>query len=284
MVLLEINIDNSFWWITAVVTVLFFYQWFTVSFWKDKSVREEKNSKLLVQKNQEIFALIKQKEEDLKQEIQLSKFNYELKIKEIHIANQKQQNENSHSNQKQVMELKAKFNELESLRQKQLIEKSLENEKKSAEIRAQLITYYENKTKAEIEKFKKDEVEKYAKTLLQKWKIEHEEEIRADAIKRSSAVNLGKITEHFIPFMSKFPYNPKDVRFIGSPIDLIVFDGHSDKKDQITLVIVEVKTGNSKLSSPQQRIKEAVIAGRVHWLETGGDFAKSEQQEIDFKV
>jgi predicted Holliday junction resolvase-like endonuclease len=38
-------------------------------------------------------------------------------------------------------------------------------------------------------------------------------------------VAVGKITEHFIPFLPDFKYNPKEARFFGSPIDFIVFDG-----------------------------------------------------------
>ena len=97
------------------------------------------------------------------------------------------------------------------------------------------------------------------------------------------AVNLGKITEHFIPFMSDFPFNTKDVRFVGSPIDLIIFDGHNERRDDIEIVIVEVKTGTSKLSIPQQRIKEAVLNKRIRWLVTGGDFERTRQASLNLK-
>jgi predicted Holliday junction resolvase-like endonuclease len=38
-------------------------------------------------------------------------------------------------------------------------------------------------------------------------------------------VTFGKVTEHFIPDLPDFAYNPKDARFLGSPVDFIVFDG-----------------------------------------------------------
>src|SRR5690606_13765265 len=59
---------------------------------------------------------------------------------------------------------------------------------------------------------------------LREWKSEKEANIRQDAAARSQAVILGKVTEQIIPFHQAFLYNPKDVRFIGSPIDLIVSD------------------------------------------------------------
>lgn len=105
-----------------------------------------------------------------------------------------------------------------------------------------------------------------AGTELQQWKIENELVIRQDAIGRSQAVILGKVTEHLAPHMPIFPYNPKDARFVGSPIDFIVFDGADD--DCIReIVFLEVKSGNSSLSPRQRMIRDAVLAGRVVWRE-----------------
>jgi predicted Holliday junction resolvase-like endonuclease len=76
---------------------------------------------------------------------------------------------------------------------------------------------------------------------------------------------MGKITEHLLPFHSNFPFNHKDVRFIGSPIDLLVFDGHNEGEENITVYFIEVKTGTSKLSVKQQNIKRAIEQKRVKW-------------------
>ena len=107
---------------------------------------------------------------------------------------------------------------------------------------------------------------KEAKTELETWKMKNEGLIRQDAITRSHAVNFGKITEHLMPYMSVFPYNPKDVRFIGSPVDLLVFDGIDDGTLR-EIVFIEVKTGSSTLKARQRQIKDAVLKGRVVWRE-----------------
>jgi predicted Holliday junction resolvase-like endonuclease len=107
---------------------------------------------------------------------------------------------------------------------------------------------------------------KEAKTELESWKMESEAWIRQDAISRSHAVNLGKITEHLMPYMSVFPYNPKDVRFVGSPVDLIVFDGIDDGALR-DIIFLEVKTGSSSLNARQRQIRDAILAGRVLWRE-----------------
>jgi predicted Holliday junction resolvase-like endonuclease len=62
------------------------------------------------------------------------------------------------------------------------------------------------------------------------------------------------------------PFNPRDARFLGSPVDLIVFDGLAD--DEVRrVVLVEVKTGNAGLTSRERLVRDAVRAGRVEWVE-----------------
>lgn len=94
---------------------------------------------------------------------------------------------------------------------------------------------------------------------------EREGEIRADAVERSRASLKGKISEHLAPFSDEFEYNASDARFLGSPVDYVIFDGYSDGED-IKVVLADVKTGESaRLSSGQREIKKAVDEGRVVW-------------------
>ncbi|MEX2029648.1 MAG: Holliday junction resolvase-like protein [Anaerolineales bacterium] len=106
----------------------------------------------------------------------------------------------------------------------------------------------------------------YLALRFERWKREFERRIRDDAVKKSQAVTLGKVTEHLIPYLPDFDYNPRDVRFLGSPIDLIVFDG-LDEGDLGDIVFIEVKTGDSDLNSRERRVREAVQGKRVRWLE-----------------
>jgi predicted Holliday junction resolvase-like endonuclease len=46
-----------------------------------------------------------------------------------------------------------------------------------------------------------------------------------DAIQRSVAGTKGKVTEHIVPYLPGFDLDPKDVRFLGTPIDLIALAG-----------------------------------------------------------
>jgi predicted Holliday junction resolvase-like endonuclease len=98
------------------------------------------------------------------------------------------------------------------------------------------------------------------------WKYRYTRLIRQDAVQRSQAVTSGKVHEQLIPYLPGFPYNPKDVRFLGSPVDLVVFDGLAEGHLQ-RIVFVEVKTGSAGLSQRERCIREIVEDGEVDWAE-----------------
>lgn len=98
------------------------------------------------------------------------------------------------------------------------------------------------------------------------WKTRYTRAVRNDAVQRSLSVISGKVHEQLVPFFPDFPFNPKDARFLGSPVDFVVFDGLSDGEVR-RVVFVEVKTGDADLSTRERRVRDAVQAGRVDWLE-----------------
>lgn len=91
-------------------------------------------------------------------------------------------------------------------------------------------------------------------------------DIRDDAIKRSRAVLSGQFTEQLAPYLPNFPYAPSEVRFIGKPVDFIVFKG-MDQQNINEVVFVEVKTGTSKLNNQQKNLKETIKTKNVRWEE-----------------
>ena len=77
---------------------------------------------------------------------------------------------------------------------------------------------------------------------------------------KSILVKHGKNWEQFTPFMKDFPGNKDNFRFLGTPIDGIIFDDDEIK-------FVEIKTGTSRLSDKQQRMKALVEKKKVSWKE-----------------
>jgi predicted Holliday junction resolvase-like endonuclease len=91
---------------------------------------------------------------------------------------------------------------------------------------------------------------------------------RADAVDTSRAVLKGKIAEQIAPLLPGFlaKYNPADARFIGSPIDYLIFRNMSkgdDSDDPIEIVLLDVKTGKSGLNGVQKKIEAAAAEKRV---------------------
>ncbi len=82
---------------------------------------------------------------------------------------------------------------------------------------------------------------------------------QAQFSKRSLASGYGKTVEQFMPLMASYPFNPSGFRFLGTPIDGIQFN-------QNEIVLVEFKSGLSKLNPNQQRIKRLVEQKRVRFL------------------
>ncbi|MHA1963608.1 MAG: Holliday junction resolvase-like protein [Candidatus Thorarchaeota archaeon] len=115
------------------------------------------------------------------------------------------------------------------------------------------------------------------KEFGQTW-AEQESSIRKDAADRSRYVLKGKIAEHMVPmYKDVFKYDPSDARFIGAPIDYLIFDGYTAVKDDnseepITVVLADIKTGKATLNRTERKIKEAVENGRVRWETIRLDF------------
>ncbi len=85
-----------------------------------------------------------------------------------------------------------------------------------------------------------------------------------EAVKRSGATLKGQIGERFAPFIPGFGFEPSDARFLGSPVDYVVFDGMADGHVK-GVAFVEVKVGALPLTPFQKQVSEVIKEGRVEW-------------------
>lgn len=112
-------------------------------------------------------------------------------------------------------------------------------------------------------------VEARCRAELERWKIEAADGIRKDSVNRSRSTLKGKIAEQMAPVMPEFGFCPADARFIGSPVDYVIFDGLTTVADEngsgIRIVFMDVKKGNSSLTRVQRVIKKAVEEKAVSW-------------------
>jgi predicted Holliday junction resolvase-like endonuclease len=130
------------------------------------------------------------------------------------------------------------------------------------------ITYYI------LQKSKHSQTIREYESQIQAINTKHQQaikEARNRSIDGSRAVIKGKIAEQLAPVLPNFKYLPSDARFIGDPIDYIIFNGYTDLKDNsgtednLEVIILDVKTGNASLSQFQQAIAKAINSGRVRF-------------------
>ncbi len=84
--------------------------------------------------------------------------------------------------------------------------------------------------------------------------------LRLRRLRRGDAVRRGFTTEQWLPLTESYPWDPRNFRFLGAPIDGVQFED-----DRV--VLVEFKSGRSRLSDRQLRIRELVQNGRVEFRE-----------------
>ena len=96
------------------------------------------------------------------------------------------------------------------------------------------------KSKKEAKKYK----EKYEKTLFHR---------------KSSEIRLGKIGENLAPFVRDWPWDPKNFRFLGNPIDGVQFNDDG-------IIFIEIKTGGARLGRRQKDFRDLVKSGKVSFV------------------
>lgn len=141
--------------------------------------------------------------------------------------------------------------------------------KESTRVSAFAQKQFQDWRESDLESARKQQAEiaqREASVHLARWKTDYEQSIRQEAVKKSHDVVSGKVTEQLIPFLPNFRYNPRDARFIGSPIDFLVFDGLSAGEVK-QIVFIEVKTGSSGLNTREKQVRSIVDARTIKWEE-----------------
>lgn len=151
-------------------------------------------------------------------------------------------------------------------------EEHLKEVEKTKELYKKLLADRQNELNAKheekirrLENIGSAQINAAAEAKFAEWKRKEERVIRQDAVKRSHATVRGNMTEHLVPYLDEFKYDPSDCRFLGAPIDFIVFDGLTEGKDEIKIIFLEVKTGKATLSNREKKIKQAVEARNIEW-------------------
>ena len=86
------------------------------------------------------------------------------------------------------------------------------------------------------------------------------------------------MAEQFAPILPEFQYLPSDAKFLGDPVDYVVFDGYTDLRDgqgsadDVEIVLIDIKSGGARLTKGQQAIAQAIQQGRIRFETIRIDF------------
>ncbi len=87
-----------------------------------------------------------------------------------------------------------------------------------------------------------------------------------ESVRISRSVLGGMFSEQLAPYLPDFPFDPIDVKFLGKPVDLIVFKG-IDEKNITEVVFVEVKSGKAHLNHNETNLRDVIRDKKVSWYE-----------------
>ena len=119
------------------------------------------------------------------------------------------------------------------------------------------------------------------KIIQLKWNLREEVKLaRKDTSQRQRTVIKGQISEVLAPWSIESVNSVKELSFLGSPIDFVGFKG-LDGEGEIDIKFIEVKSGKSRLNKNQRRIRDAVSAKRIEWVEVR---VKDTEIEIEEKI
>lgn len=90
------------------------------------------------------------------------------------------------------------------------------------------------------------------------------EDARTQSARLSRRTRDGLGAEQVAPLVPEFPFQPEDARFVGRPLDYLIFDGLSEGRLR-EIVFLEVKAGNPRLNGNERMVRDAVREGRVSY-------------------
>ena len=99
------------------------------------------------------------------------------------------------------------------------------------------------------------------------WEGGRVQTIVKNRLKQSRAVLGGLVSEQMAPLLPGFPYDPGDCRFVGKPVDFIVFKGMNEQNIS-EVIFLEVKSGSARnLNAQERKLRDAIRSGKVSWAQ-----------------
>ena len=81
--------------------------------------------------------------------------------------------------------------------------------------------------------------------------------LRGSIADKQRAGVKGRVAETFAPFLGDFPFKASECKFLGDPIDYVVFEG-LDNREITGIHFVDVKADTSQLKKHQRQVKDII--------------------------
>lgn len=136
----------------------------------------------------------------------------------------------------------------------------------NSEVEKEITSVLENRLK-----FTEREYQKLQEQMLhlkfKEWVSDNEFDIRRTAIHRVNSHILDNISNELSIIKDNFAFNPKDIKFTGRFIDLIIFDGAADE-EYVNIYFVDIRRqGIANKHTFKNKVAKAIANGSVTFQE-----------------
>jgi predicted Holliday junction resolvase-like endonuclease len=109
-----------------------------------------------------------------------------------------------------------------------------------------------------------------AQGQFQTWRAEELRNIRRSALDAERSTLKERVGRELAAQMDPFPFVAADARFIGHPVEFVVFDGHTEVKDRSATalrgVVFFAVCESASEGSDAALVEECIADGRLSWL------------------
>ena len=103
--------------------------------------------------------------------------------------------------------------------------------------------------------------------MFKEWQSENEFDVRRTAIQNMNSFILEGISNEISIIKNNFAFNPKDIKFTGRFIDLIIFDGAADE-ELVNIYFVDIiRDGIIPKNKFKYKVANAIKNGSVSFEE-----------------
>lgn len=137
---------------------------------------------------------------------------------------------------------------------------------KEQKIENEISSILENRLKYTEKEYQRTQ-EQLLDLKFKEWQSENEFDIRRTAIRQMNSHIVDNISKELSIVKNNFAFNPKDIKFTGRFIDLIIFDGAADE-ELVNIYFIDIqRQGIASKHNFKAKVSNAIRKGNVSFQE-----------------